>query len=127
MAESPEIDLTKIAFPSDGMTLKDIRRIWPDFVDAGEVTIFSRNVGPADWVFAMLTMERDLARATYALKLGSNNKCVHSDNVTELGEDLSGLYVEYGIANGPSTANELIRGIESQANMQASQHLPPRP
>lgn len=131
MAESPEIDLTKIEFPSDGMTIKAIRQIWPEAVDTGKtVDLFSRPVGgrAGEMLFNVLTMERDLAKATFGLEFGREPDIAYADDdVKLLAEDLSQLYTRYGIADGPNSAKELIRSIETQAIEQARQHVPPRP
>jgi hypothetical protein len=130
MADSPEIDLSKIEFPSDRVTIKDIRRLWPEAVDTGKrVDLFSKPVGggAGEMLFSMLTMERDLAKATFGLKLGREPAIPYADDdVKLLADDLSQVYTRYGIADGPSSAKELIRGIESQALAQAQQHIPPR-
>jgi hypothetical protein len=131
MTGSPEIDLTKIEFPSDVMTIKAIRRLWPVAVDTGEkVDLFSRPVGgrAGEMLSNMLTMERDLAKATFGLEFGREPNITYADDdVKLLAEDLSKLYTRYGIADGPNSAKELIRNIESQAVAQARQHTPPRP
>lgn len=131
MADGPEIDLTRIEFPSDGMTIKDIRRIWPVAVDTGEnVDLFSRPVGgrAGEILFSMLTMERDLAKATYGLELGRKPDISYADNdVKLLVEDLSEIYIRVGLGSGPHHAGQLIRSIESQAVSQARQHTGKRP
>jgi hypothetical protein len=131
MVESPEIDLTKMVFPSDGMSIKAMRRLWPEAVDTGErVNLFSNPTGgrAGEILFTMLMMERDLARAMFGLEFGREPSIMYADDdVKLLAEDLSHLYTRVGIADGSISAKELIRGIESQAVAQARQHTPPRP
>lgn len=131
MTDSPQLDATKVAFPSDQLSIKDIRRIWPESVDTGaEVVLFSSSAGAADMLYAMLTMERDLAKATFDQNFGKDtfSTITYADgNVAALKEDLSESYIKYGLAKGQSSADQLIRRIEAQANAQAQQHLPPRP
>lgn len=131
MPESPKVDFTKMEFPSDGMTIKAIRRLWPEAVDTGDaVDLFSRPVGgrAGELLFSMLTMERGLAEATFGLEFGREPDIDYADHdVQVLAEDLSELYIRFGIADGPQTAKELIRSIESQATAQAREHIPDRP
>jgi hypothetical protein len=134
MAESPEIDFTKMDFPSDGLTIKAIRQRWPQAVDTRKDDPYSdvtpRPLGPpaGEMLHNMLRMERDLAKATFGLEFGREPDIAYADHdVKLLAEDLSELYITFGVASGQHHASQLIRSIESQATAQTRQHIPPRP
>jgi hypothetical protein len=133
MSESPEVDVTKIDFPSDGLTIKAIRRRWPESVDArrddpyrhGIPMPFASPVG--ELLHNMLVMERDLAKTTFGLEFGMEPEIDYAgDDIKLLSDDLSKLYVEIGIATGQHHADQIIRSIQSQVVAQARQYLPPR-
>lgn len=135
MAESPEIDVTKIDFPSDELTIKAIRQRWPKSIDKREDNPYVDGIPrllaqpTGEELFSMLKMERDLATATFNMELGREPPDLsYADfSIKSLAEDLSKLYIEFGLASGQHHADQLIRSIESQAVAQARQHTPPRP
>jgi hypothetical protein len=132
MDDVPQIDLSKIQFPSDELTVKAIRRLWPESVDTEkEVELFTDegyHGGPGELLWSMLVMERDLARATFGAEYGREPEILYADHdVSLVADDLRKRYIEFGIASGQHHASQLIRGIESQASAQARQHFPPRP
>lgn len=134
MAEYPDIDVTKIDFPSDGLTIKAIRHRWPLSIDTREDDPYSLGIpkpfGPptGELIHNMLVMERDFAKATFGLEFGRSPQIIYADNdLKTLTDDLGKAYIEFGLASGPHHAEQLVRSIESQAIAQARQHTGPRP
>jgi len=119
----PRLDLTRIDFPSDRITIKNLRQLspqafdprskeWADFEDDLELPGFLR-------------LERDLANAAFDAVLGRRTVVMSGEEV----EMLAALYVRYKLASGPHHAEQLIRSFEQAAAEQARQitpDLPPR-
>ena len=119
----PIIDLEKIEFPSDDLTIRTIRRTHVEEFDGGLGSRFFRHHGrwAADaTIGALIFLERLLATLAFeealglapSIDLGRDDKQAHV-------EELEGLYVRYGLAPGKAAAGELIRGVERQALEQA--------
>lgn len=127
----PQIDLTKIDFPSDRLTIGTLRRVHPEQVDTGEdIDLFSKDFGGAagDMVTGMLIAERDIATAAFNRALGiPAPPPLDKDMLEGLAEAVTEDYIRYRIASGKHHAEQLIRGIESQATEQARGHLGRRP
>jgi hypothetical protein len=127
----PQIDFTKMDFPSDGLTIGTLRRVHPEQVDTGEdINLFSKDYGGSagDMVTGMLGAERDLAAAAFNRALGKPAPApLDKDMLEGFAEAMTQDYIRYGIASGPHHAEQLIRGIESQAAEQARQHGGRRP
>lgn len=118
--QPPDIDLAKIDFPSDRLTIKTLRTIYPSEVDSERVEIFKDQYGGcggAD-VGGMLQVERELATVAFNRVLEKN----WSSDILEFKPDLAELYIRYGIASGQYHADQLIRDFESQATEQARKH-----
>lgn len=117
MAESPKIDFTKIDFPSDGLTIKVLRHIHRDQIDAEQLPTFFTDRERADSAEDLLTnllyCERALAEAAFDRHLGKPP--ADPLGVEGFAEELERLYVRYGIASGHHHAEQLIRNFESQA------------
>ena len=129
MAQSPEIDLTKLNFPSDGLTLGTLRRLHPEHINTREsVELLPKLLEHVDEdVSTMMHAERFLANAAFHISFGGP---VHPENIELLkdyAKELSKSYVRHRIASGPHHAEQLIRGIEIQASEQARQYTGRRP
>jgi hypothetical protein len=124
MAESLKIDFTKIEFPSDGLTIKVLRRVHRDQIDAERLPTFftdrERGGSAEDVLTDLLYCERALAEAAFDRHLGR----LPADplGVEGFAEELTRLYVRYGIASGEHHAEQLIRSFESHAIAQAREH-----
>jgi hypothetical protein len=123
------LDLSEIAFPSDGLSIGTIRNAHRELFDVGfgegadGQPIFllnGDNAGNAgDTVGSMLYWERQIAVRAYAAALGLDAPWTGLDT-DSMKDELSGLYEQYGIA-GKHQAAELIRGIEQRAGKLAKQ------
>jgi hypothetical protein len=110
----PRLDLLKIDFPTDNLTIKAIRQRFPQ-VDAG-------NFGDIE-LSGMLSLERDLAKAAFDEVLGRRTTSMSGEEE----EMLSKIYVRYGLASGLNHTKQLIRAVQQAAADQARQHLPDQP
>jgi hypothetical protein len=125
MSESPDIDFTKIDFPSDGLTIKTLRRLHPDDFDT-EPDACHRLVedvaGRANQnLMTMLDAERFVAQAAFAKASSVQWTPGDIEDAQISAARAATLYVHYGLASGPQHAQQLIRGIETQAAEQARQ------
>jgi hypothetical protein len=131
----PPIDFTNFAFPSDKITLADLRRVHArDFDTRGrnffDGTKMSRadNDWPQEALAEMLSIERMIARLVFeSVCRGKPQASVLNstwEDDVELIEALSGYYERYGVTHGPQESLPLIRSIEQQATRQA-EHLAP--
>lgn len=129
VAVSP-LDLSRIAFPSDKITLAELRRVHPkEFDTRGRNFFDAPQSGRAngDWLqealSEMLSIERMIARLVFeAVRQGKPQASVlHSqwEDDVELIESLSGHYVRYGVAHDPQETLRLLTSIEDQAAQQA--------
>ena len=132
----PEIDFTKIAFPSDKVTIGAIRdHIRKNDPNPAAFERTLREFEPEDFelkanILALLSAERELAEDAFnaALK-GVKPKQVGqihlelAENRRDRVQDLDRFYTEFGITSGPKQTVELARTIEAAAVAQAKQHL----
>jgi hypothetical protein len=119
------IDLTTVDFPSDLLTIKALRGLFPDklnlypseFYDFDEIEL------PA-----MLEFERSLASRAFNAILGKSPQgSLESGEAEEDREMLAAIYTRYGMASGPHHAEQLIRAFEQSAAEQARRHAPKSP
>ena len=115
------IDYTSIAFPSDSLTIRDLRRAHPDRFDVEDGPSFFEGDAPdtaGDTVGMMLYCERVLARTAYDAGARGRDHLAdkHIIDRAAFVEDLAKLYKQYGIASsGAISARHLIQGFEATA------------
>jgi hypothetical protein len=131
-ATNPTIDLTRIKFPTDKLTVRMLRKAYPAAFDVEPPPnpILDENRQrplrrqSLDAVLAcVVDSERILAEMAFKAALGR----VVLDDDRQGGRetiiyDLSGDYVAFGLARGDHEAQEMLRSIEAQAAAQARQH-----
>ena len=110
----PHLDLLKVPFPTDSLTIKAIRQRFPE-IDADNLNDFDDIELPG-----MLSLERDLAKAAFDEVLGRRTV----DIALEDRRMLIKVYMRYGLASGPFHAKQLIRAFQQAAADQAREHLP---
>jgi hypothetical protein len=124
MSEIPKINFSRIDFPSDALSIKSLRRAHsPEFDVDIEPGFFlgDKGHGP-DILTDLLQIEHLIAEAAYCRSMGiPPRESLDEDYI----EELSRIYIKYGIASGQHHVEQLIRSIETQATGQARQHLPP--
>jgi len=119
----PIIDLERIDFPSDGLTIRTLRRTHIEDFDVHLTNSFFRN--PDRWsadatIGLMIFTERFLATDAFEAALGLPRTAdLSPDDRKAHFEELEAFYIRYGLAEGPAAAREKIRGIERQAVEQA--------
>ncbi len=131
------IDLTKIAFPSDAISIRNLRQLFPGEFDGIEdiasMPFQDRDEGVAGWINQILFGERDLAAKAYAevkARATVTNWAPHSDWKEERQaqmDELVALYQEAGLATGPHQAKQIIERFLLAAAGQARQHFPHTP
>jgi hypothetical protein len=112
---APELDYTRLSFPTDALTLKAIRAVLPElfaqetpaFLDGSDIT-----------VAGLLSVERALAHKAFAVTLGLDDPNPH-ENRNDLIEMMAEEYQRFGLASGLVHTQQLARDIEKQAIDQA--------
>jgi hypothetical protein len=129
-ASLPAIDFAKIAFPSDKITLADLRCVHPREFDTRGRNFFDSprmsradNARPQEALAEMLSIERLIARLVFeSVSRGKPQASVLNspwEDDVELIEALSSYYERYGVTHGPQESLLRIRSIEEQAAKQA--------
>ena len=128
----PAIDLTKIEFPTDNLTLKMVRKAYPQGFDVEPPPDFALDrlrrrplrCQSLDNILAfIIDFERILA--DMAFKRARGQSVEHADGNRDretIMDNLGSDYVRLGLAHGKHEAHEMLRGIEAQAAAQARQH-----
>lgn len=120
----PNLDLTQITFPTDNITVRDIRQDWyRKSASATGSTSLLRTLED------LLETERELVEHAFYAALGVKLPGhVHRGigGADGAREALEASYVEFGLAAGEHVAEKLIRDLESQAAAQA-RGIPGRP
>jgi hypothetical protein len=118
--QEPQIDFTRIDFPSDSLTIQAVRRRFPEALD-GKAAGTHLDLEKID-LPGMLRIERTLAKEAFEVALGKKPRFPGA-----LGDvarySASEVYVRYGLASGDHHAQQLIRAIEQAAARQAREHM----
>ena len=121
--QKPQFDSSKIAYPTDRLTVKQLRELYPDDFDKpyGAGGVSCDLDGECN---AILSFERRVAYAAFRAALGDP---VRPDEREFYTEPLVEAYVKSGLASGEHAANELIRAFEQAAAEQARGQGPSPP
>ena len=113
------IDYTSLAFPSDRITVVDLRRAHPERFDAEDGDRFAR-VGPTFRLNSILDLERLFALAAFEKALGKPGDPIRARGLDrdDCVEELTEFYRTYRVADGRHATEQLIRDIETQAAAQ---------
>lgn len=122
----PLIDLTRVAFPSDALSIATLRRRYPDDFDGHFLPVqtcgpFFGEVGfRRDWhdrLHELLGAERLVAMGAFHHARGDTDPFADGerDDVLAARATLESLYPAFGLCDGPETARVLIDRIERQA------------
>lgn len=121
----PTIDYASLSFPSDHITLADIRRAHPDRFDTEDGRRF-KSIELEDKSFTVsliIHLEHLLARAAFEKAAGLPGNVLHDVGLLEREEcieELTGFYQAYGVAQGPQHTEMLVRDLEARAASQAA-------
>jgi hypothetical protein len=133
-SEALQIDFLQLDYPSDVLTLKDLRRLIPMGFKTGDIVpnevallrphVIRDNDTRIEEFRTMLEFERLLARHAFDAALGRKPEtCLTPRN--DVRHFLKELYVTYELAEGPAQARELVRTLEKAAAEQAQRWSPP--
>jgi hypothetical protein len=122
MSPPDSVDYSSIPFPSDRITMADLRRAHPDRFDVPGGRRF-RGDASSDATFHLDTivyLERLIAASAFDRAAGKPENPLdqalleREDCVSELTK----LYQTYGVAKGPNHTEELVRDMEARAAAQ---------
>jgi len=116
------IDYTSLQFPSDRLTLLDVRRAHPERFDVEGAERFADPDGVDHLPLnTLLYMERLVARAAFEVALGKSADLYAERGLVreECLEEMAEMYQMYGLSTGPQHTEQMIRTLESQAAAQA--------
>jgi hypothetical protein len=129
----PPVDLTKIDFPTDSLTIKDLRKHAPhcfdlpapdghrsDVYDLAEPY---ERLGLEDGFGAIISAERELAILAVRTAQGIAPP-TGIDSREAIIETLTSDYISLGLASGKHHAEQLIRSFEQAAAEQAKAYAP---
>ena len=122
----PKLNLYAISFPSDKLTLGQMRKLDQTVSGSGEVFSSSEKLHDARAAhihsFIPLSYEMLLAEKAYAKSLGLSEPWPLTSR-SELVGLLRQQWEEDGISSGPELSKQFIRDIEQAAIKQAKKHL----
>lgn len=130
---TPRIQHVQIDYPTDRLTVKDLRKAFPHSFDvpSNKETdpndlkgIFHGRRGVDIGFGTMIIRERLFSEIAYKKHLGQaltedESLVTREDLVDDLSED----YIKLGIAAGEKHAEQLLRHVENQAIAQAQKHI----
>jgi len=131
---SPSIDFTVLSYPTDKLTVKDLRRISPDGFDQ---PLRKESFAPVrkglyhrrsldDVLGHLLDVEREMADRAFHGRLSAALPEHFPRDPDDERNCLIREYVRLGLATGKHQAEQLIRDLEGQAIAQAEQVGKPR-
>jgi len=121
--------LATLEYPSDRLTIGDLRQKFPDTFDQpGRANDLSAcpflhddhgpGFGARDKLYVLLDGERQVALNALVEAQGQTRDDEYQSPQDER-QELAKLYQEYGVAQGPEHAKQLIRDLEASAVMLA--------
>jgi hypothetical protein len=121
----PKIDFSSLTYPSDGLSIKNIRSAHPQGFTQEDPAFFeAAHWGDRADFGGTLLVERRIAHKAFAARLGLPDPYPDEDwSRSELIEMLTESYQTYGIATGSHQTEQLAREIEAQAVTQAEEFL----
>jgi hypothetical protein len=128
MTNDISLDYSAIQFPSDSLSVKDLRRLFPKAFDVPVTEAWVGRIRDAAFhmhesldaaLGNVLDAEREVAERAFQSALGSDPRKWSLAAADEVRDCLAADYVRTGIAAGEHQAQEFIRNIERQAISQA--------
>lgn len=126
-----DLDFRNIRFPSDGITVRRLRELHPDLFDhgyhagGGAQPVYLLRPEEAghvtDRLGNLLFIERFVVASAYAAAERIDPPEGEPDALIE---ELSNLYLRYGLASGPQHAAQLIRDLETAGRQLSSARAP---
>lgn len=125
-ASKPQIDFSSIRFPSDNVTLRHVREMSRSGYDLLHLD---------DDLNILRLHEEDIARLAFARRLGDpeaiaaaldelidreeDGPCDEAREIERVLDIVARGYVRFGVADGPETARQLVRRLETAGAEQA--------
>jgi hypothetical protein len=129
--EFAKLDLTRVHFPSDLVTILSVRQRYPELFDCGlgngfvsqpEYFLRHEPQNPAEIGLGdMLWCERQIVGHAYAVAKGLRIPEIMARDVEVYRESLANHCRELGLASGEHEAGEMIRDLERQGRLLATQ------
>ena len=118
------VDCTRIQFPSDKVTVADLRRIHPKRFHEDGLRFYDIDDDESFKLDLMMFIEQKLARNAFARMRNPSRELNSKDGIDpdDL-DELNECYVAYGISQGIHHTGQLVRNIELQAEHQAGIQL----
>lgn len=129
----PALDFTQIRFPSDRITIGQLRKLWPGSFDEyhapgqGRPGDIERAGNLENTLGGLIDCERVFANLVFLKALGLPRADGDAPETEGEASDLAEDYATYGWAGGWHEAREMVRDIESQVLAQVRRHAPPGP
>lgn len=130
-----EPDFRRLEFPSDALSVKRFRYLFPDHFDCHDIIsdgysnndfFFPKGVGKPDHLVRLTEMiqaERVVAAGAYSAGFRDRFPDLLSREdyraVRQAQEELEAQYLFFRLADSPESARRLIRHIEEEAELQA--------
>ncbi len=116
-------DYARYRFPSDTLTIRDIRTREPERIDIDVPEIGSD--GKSNSIETLLYLERSIAVAIYSVASGrqATDVVLDPEMLSEHEDQLVEEYFFYGMARTTHEAKELIKEIKEQARAHARETL----
>jgi len=119
---APQIDFSRIAFPTDQLTVGQLRERFPEEFKGEKVTFFYDQKGME--LTSTIDIERELAKHAFDAVLGRKKGDPEAAFIREELEDcLAGSYVFLRMAKGKHEASQMVREVISAAEAQAMARL----
>jgi hypothetical protein len=129
--ELAKLDLTRVHFPSDRVTILSLRQLHPELFDHGlgnrfvsqpEYFLRHQPRNPAEIGLGdMLWCERQIVAHAYAVAKGLRIPEVLDRDIDVYRESLTNHCREFGLVSGENEAAEMIRDLERQGRLLANQ------
>jgi hypothetical protein len=132
----PKIDHSRIKYPSDRITLKQLRSLAGDDLDTffrlegdrlASMMLIEQNYGELGFAKALDDPARTREAIIHLVGDGwdeeQDGKYSDAKGLEKAAGMLADYYVRFGIAEGPASARQAIRRIEHQGALQAKQML----
>jgi len=117
----PPLDWSKIEFPSDRITVAQLRKDQPQLLEDAETAIEYRMTDLN--VLATIASERELAQRAFAAAMGRADPIPAMMSRSQKIDLLNDDYVRYGISKGLQQTRLLVRELETAAKRQAKEWL----
>lgn len=116
---TPTLRLDLLAFPTDSLTVADLRRAQPIlFSEKGLFHSYDNSQASSMDVLTFMLSERILAQKAFAAAAGLPDPWPDADRREEV-KDLNCYYVQMGLSSGLRHTQQLVRAIEAAAAAQA--------